>query len=130
MPPDVMETQTTPVPVPHEELEGRFSAYLERANGDYEAAAKMTGRNGRPVWESYVAGLEPDDEKSQFSAKIEIQPDGTPKVTWEPDTPELRATRVYRTLGKKTLMDANWTDITDKDKSEYNFFMVTVDLPK
>ena len=59
-----------------------------------------------------------------------IRMDGnTPVITWEPDTPELRATRVYRTLGKKTLLDANWTDITDKDQSEYHFFRVTVDMP-
>ncbi len=80
------------------------------------------------VWQDYIAGTDPTNEKSVFTSKIEII-DGMPVVTWEPDTPELRATRVYRTLGKKTLLDANWTDITDKDHSEYHFFRVTVDMP-
>ena len=127
-PPAIAETQTTPVPVPYAELEGRFGSYLDKAGGDYEAAAKMTGRNGCAIWESYVAGLEPDDADSKFAAKIEMLPDGTPKVTWEPDTPELRATRTYTTYGKKTLLDSDWTPVTDANKDQYHFFKVEVKM--
>ena len=88
----------------------------------------MIGRNGCAIWESYVAGLVPDDEKSKFIAKIEMLPDGTPKVTWEPDTPELRATRTYTTYGKKTLLDRDWTPVTDANKDQYNFFKVEVKM--
>lgn len=133
------ETQTTPEPVPYSWLKN-YSDVLAAFGGDYEtmANAQSPGKdgsgkvwpNGSPcyIWQDYVAGTDPIKD-DVFTAKIEIV-DGKPVVTWEPDTPELRATRVYRTLGKKTLMDANWNDVTDKDKSEYNFFMVTVDLPK
>ena len=122
-------TTTTLHPIPFADIRTSYSNYWLAAEGDYEVAAHMIGRNGCAIWESYVAGLVPDDENSKFTAKIDILPDGTPNVTWEPDTPELRATRVYKTLGKKTLMDKDWVDVTDKDQSEYHFFTVTVDLP-
>ena len=94
---------------------------------------QLTGKKdayGNPmyVWQDYIAGTDPTDEDSKFTVKIDIV-DGEPVITWEPDTPELRATRVYKTLGKKTLMDKDWVDVTDKDQSEYHFFRVTVDLP-
>ena len=123
-------TQTTPVPVPYAELERRFSAYLEQSGGDYEAAAHMTGRNGCPIWQSYLAGLDPQTESSRFMARIAIV-GGKPAVTWEPNTPELRATRIYRKLGKRDIGDPSeeWTEVKDGDEAGYNFFKVTVELP-
>ena len=131
------ETQSTPKPVPHAWLDslGTLSSF----GGDYEAMASApspgtsgggkTWPDGSPyyVWQDFVAGTSPTND-TVFTATIHMN-GNTPVITWEPDTPELRATRVYRTYGKKTLMDANWTDITDKDMSEYHFFKVTVDLP-
>ena len=74
-----------------------------------------------------MAGLEPDNPKSKFIAKIEMV-DGKPVVTWKPDTPELRATRTYTTYGKKSLLDLDWTPVTDENKAEYNFFKVEVKM--
>lgn len=131
------ETQSTPKPVPHIWLDSL--GILSSFGGDYEAMANApspgasgSGKiwpNGSPcyVWEDFVAGTSPTND-AVFTATIRMDGD-TPVITWEPDTLELRATRVYRIYGKKTLMDANWTDITDKDMSEYHFFKVTVDLP-
>lgn len=127
--PMLTETQTTPVPVPYSELETRFKAYLDAASGDYEAAAHSTGLNGHAIWESYVAGLEPDNPNSKFIAKIEMV-DGKPVVTWEPDSSELRATRIYTTYGKKTLLDRDWMPVTDADMNQYNFFKVEVELKR
>ena len=123
----VPSTRTTPVPVPYEWLDN-YPVALAVHNGDYESFGNATARNDRPVWQCYVAGLDPTNETSNFEARIQMC-DGVPYITWEPDTPELRATRVYRTLGKKTLLDKDWVDVTDKDQSEYHFFKVTVDLP-
>ena len=120
-------TTTTPHPIPFADIRASYSNYWVAAEGDYEAAAKMTGRNGYAIWESYVAGLEPDDESSKFEAKIEIV-DGKPVVTWEPDSETLRATRTYTTYGKKTLLDRDWTPVTDANKDEYNFFKVDVKM--
>ncbi len=131
-PPTITETQTTPVPVPYAELDAKYKTYLDAAEGDYEAAAHAIGRNGCAIWESYVAGLDPDDENSKFTAKIEMLPDGTPKVTWEPDAPELRATRTYTTYGKRTLLDRDWVPLTDAEieanKDVYHFFKVEVKM--
>ena len=134
----VIETELSPAPVPYEWLD----KYLDVAivyDGDYEVAAVMQSPgkdglgkmwpNGSPcyVWQDFVAGTSPTND-TVFTATIRME-GNTPVVTWAPDTPELRATRVYRMLGKKTLLDTNWTDITDKDQSEYHFFRVTVDMP-
>ena len=124
MPLEEMATDT-PVPVPYSELETTFAPYLEQAEGDYEAAARLTGRNGYTIWQSYLAGLAPEDENSRFRARIEIEGD-QPVVTWTPDTPELRATRTYTIYGKKTLLDREWTPVTDANRCEYNFFKVKV----
>ena len=90
-----------------------------------EAAARLTGRNGYTIWRCYLAGLAPEDENSMFRARIEIVGD-QPVVTWTPDTPELRATRTYTIYGKKTLLDRDWTPVTDANRYEYNFFKVKV----
>ena len=129
-PPSATATQTTPVPVPYAELESRFASYLSRANGDYEAAANLNGLNGCTIWQSYLAGLVPDDEESRFLAKIVIV-DGKPVVTWEPDTPELRTTRVYKKFGKKHIGDPNeqWSLVEDGNEGEYRFFKVSVEMP-
>lgn len=131
-------TETTPAPVEHVWLDS-YPAILAAFGGDYEAMANApspgasgSGKiwpNGSPcyMWQDFVAGTSPTND-AVFTATIRMDGD-TPVITWEPDTPELRATRVYRIYGKKTLMDANWTDITDKDMSEYHFFKVAVDLP-
>lgn len=131
-------TETTPAPVEHVWLDS-YPAILAAFGGDYEAMANApspgvsgngkTWPNGSPcyVWQDFVAGTSPTND-TVFTATIHMN-GNTPVITWEPDTSELRATRVYRTYGKKTLMDASWTDITDKDMSEYHFFKVTVDLP-
>ena len=121
-------TQATPVSVPYAEIGTKFASYLEQAGGYYEAAALMVGRNGYAIWECYLAGLNPDDEDSKFRAKIEMV-DGKPVVTWEPDTPELRATRVYRILGANNPGDPDeaWTEVENGEDGGCNFFRVTVE---
>ena len=121
------ETQTTPVPVPYSELETRFKAYLDAASGDYEAAAHSTGLNGYAIWECYVAGLEPDNPKSKFIAKIEMV-DGKPVVTWEPNLNEDGVVRrLYKIHGSETLENGgNWQYPTN---SLHHFFKVTVEMP-
>ena len=131
-------TETTPISVPHAWLNS-YPELFSSSGGDYEAMANAqspgVGSGGKKwpdgspyyVWQDFVAGTSPTND-TVFTATIRME-GNTPVVTWEPDTSELRATRVYRTLGKKTLLDVNWTDITDIDQSEYHFFKVTVDLP-
>ena len=135
---DGESTTTTPVPVAYSWLES-YPEVLETFDGDYEAMANSqspgetgdgkTWPDGTPcyVWQDFVAGTSPVDD-SVFTAKIRME-GTTPVIEWEPDTPELRASRTYRTLGKKTLLDGRWLEITDEDPSAYNFFKVTVEMP-
>ena len=85
--------------------------------------------DGMPSFQECIAGSDPLDCKSVFTAKIAVRENGNPEVSWEPSSPALLATRVYRTFGKVNLADSEWVDVTDKDKTTYRFFKVAVDLP-
>ena len=118
-------TTTTPVPVPYAWLD----AYVARfGGGDYEAAAHATGVNGVALWASYVAGLDPTDAASRFTAKIAVGTDGTPRITWSPDLRETDPPRAYTVYGKPDLGAAAWTPVTDANRATLRFFKVTVEL--
>ena len=119
------ETTTTPVPVPHDWLE----AYVaEFGGGDYETAANAKGKNGVSLWESYVAGLDPTDATSQFTAIITMGADGKPVITWEPDLCDANPPRVYVEYGKTNLGDTDWTPVTDANRAAMRFFKVGVEI--
>ena len=118
-------TATTPVPMPHAWLEKYVEAF---GGGDFEVAGNAKGRNGISLWESYVAGLDPEKEDSRFVAKISIGADGKPVVTWEPDLSNDANPRTYKTLGKENLEDTGWVPVTDANKSKMKFFKVTVEM--
>ena len=80
------------------------------------------------LWESYVAGLDPEDATSKFMAKIEMGADGTVKITWSPDLSTAEVPRTYTTLGKATLLDKDWVPVTDANKSQMHFFKVKVEM--
>lgn len=119
------ETQTTPVPVPYAWLEKYLAKYGE---GDYESAGNAKGANGVSLWESYVAGLDPDDATSKFTARIEMGADGKAVVTWTPDLSKDEKPRKYTTLGKEKLGDDAWSPVTDGNKAKMRFFKVTVEM--
>ena len=124
-PPAGDATTTTPVPVPYAWLD----AYVGRfGGGDYEAAAHAPGANGVALWESYVAGLDPADAASRFTAKIALGADGTPVVTWSPDLRAAEPPRAYTVYGKPTLGAAAWTPVTDANRAAMRFFKVAVEV--
>ena len=98
---------------------------------EHESAALATGANGLAVWESFVAGLDPTDANSKFTAMIDIGSDGKPVITWVPDLSEASGAgrRVYNTLGKAGLGDKDWTKVDDANRAGMRFFKVTVELP-
>jgi hypothetical protein len=68
-----------------------------------------------------VAGLDPRDPKSKFTAFITME-DGNPIITWKP---HLR-NRVYTVVGKENLTDpGDW----GKTNNLTRFFKVKVELP-
>ncbi|MBR3923569.1 MAG: hypothetical protein IKJ45_10670, partial [Kiritimatiellae bacterium] len=95
------------------------------------AAGERLTAKGTPYWAEFIAGTDPDDEKSEFIAKVEMV-EGKPVVTWEPDvndgTGKVGA-RVYKVLGKESLDADLWTEVTDGKEGDYRFFKVTVDMP-
>ena len=65
--------------IPKSWLSGNAAGALAAANGNYWAAARVKAANGRPVWECYVADLDPEDPDSDLVAGIEMS-DGAPRV--------------------------------------------------
>lgn len=129
------KTVSTGAPVPFADIRNSYSTYWRDAGGDYEAAARAVGKNGRPVWESYVIGLDPENPRDRaLTAAIELR-DGEPVVTWTPDLNEngKKNVRVYKTLGRTSLDGSGpWVDldgVSSDEKKRYRFFKVTVDVP-
>ncbi len=128
------ETSTTPTPVPHTWLEVEAPSILANNGGKYEDAANATAANGEnKVWECYVAGISPTNEAAKFEARIEIDDDGKPEVSWLPKLPpEEEAKRIYRILGTKKLeLGAQWSDVTslvNPVAEGYRFFKVSVEI--
>jgi hypothetical protein len=116
---EFMMTQSTTVPVPFSWID-LFYPGLTGTNA-YETVAGGTGANARPIWESYVAGLNPTSPVSQFIANIRIS-NGVELVTWAPD---LRPNRVYTVLGKTNISDQGWGPTNTASR----FYKVSVELP-
>ena len=124
-------TMTTPEQVPYSWL-SKYGFGGEEA--DFETAAKLpSGKrdgsgNALSIWQEYVAGTDPTNETSRFTAKIEMR-DGVPIVTWEPDLNEegTKSERLYKVYGRESLdVDSPWQYPTN---SLHRFFKVTVDMP-
>ncbi|MBQ5531475.1 MAG: C10 family peptidase [Kiritimatiellae bacterium] len=87
------------------------------------------------LWADFVAGTCPTNAGDVFIAKIDMVDFGgvrVPEITWEPDTPELRATRNYAIYGQKKL-GGEWEDVTGKTPAQlaadgFGFFKVVVEL--
>lgn len=134
------ETSTTDVPVPFAWLGGYFpeatnsTDSLEQQIANFESIAnRLTGKrdgNGNPlsVWHDYVVGTNPTNRADVFRASITFDKDtNAPVIEWMPKLSEEEAAkRIYRKYGKRQLSD-EWTPI-DGDTSNYNFFMVTVEM--
>lgn len=108
-------TTNTPVPVPFDWIDERGLA----PRGDYERAAEERSACGRPVWQCYVAGLDPEDPDADFCAGIVVS-NGVPVVTFDPD---LGTERIYVVEGKENLSDP-W----GSTNASTRFFRVKVEL--
>ena len=108
------------VGIPVTWLETRAASALRAAGGDAAAAALATAANGRPVWECYVADLDPEDPADDLVADIEIV-DGKPVVSiLKGASPD----RAYETQGAPT-PDGPWGPVSASSR----FFRVKAALP-
>ena len=110
-----------------------YPRFAEMFGTDFVAALTKptgkTGANGAPllVWQDYVAGTDPTDPTSKFSATIDFV-EGHPVVTWSPKVEDAAFPRIYRIYGKVSLNDADWTELSENSLDSCNFFKVTVEM--
>lgn len=124
------KTLTSKVPVPYSWLE----EYGFGDEIDFESAVNLkTGKRtgfGREltVWEDYVAGTNPTNVNSVFTAIIDLS-GGKPSISWHPNLNEgrIEPARIYKVLGAKSL-DGEWLEV-DGNEEDFNFFTVTVEMP-
>jgi len=92
------------------------------------ALMQKTGKkdaSGNPmrVWQDYLAGTDPTDESSRFTAHIAVS-NGTPVVSWNPNLNTNGDVRTYKVWGAESLEDLNWEFPTN---SLHRFFKVSVE---
>ena len=111
----------TPVPVPFAWVE-QYPVLLSQAGGDYEAAALADADgDGYAAWQEYVAGSNPTNVASAFTAVMAVS-NGVPRVAW---TPDLGTVRVYTVEGRTNLTAGVW----ETTNSGSRFFRVKVGMP-
>ena len=77
------------------------------------------------MWQDYVAGTDPTNAASVFTAGIEMV-GGVPQVTWSPNLNTNGIERSYTIWGKESLTDAAWHSPTN---TADRFFKVSVEMP-
>ena len=117
------------------EWAAQYPDFETRFGSDFSAAltAETGKRDGADnpmlVWQDYVAGTDPTDPTSVFTASITFDAEtGDPVIGWSPELSAAEATkRKYTILGKVRLNDDDWTEV-DGDEADYNFFKVRVEM--
>ena len=113
--PPVSETQTTPVPVPYAWLDAHVPGVAHEAAA-YEAAAKATAANGRPVWACYALGLDPQDATIDFRiASFPMKADGTPdlvNVAFDPPKAQWNVPDAPVTWKGAATLEGPWRTVT------------------
>jgi hypothetical protein len=113
--PPVSETQTTPVPVPYAWLDAHVPGIAHETEA-YEAAAKATAANGRPVWACYALGLDPQDATSDFRiASFPMKADGTPdfaNVVFDPPKAQWNVPDAPVTWKGAATLEGPWGTVT------------------
>jgi len=92
---------------PYEWLDDLFP----NMGGDYDSLDNLIGANGVPIWQSYIAGLDPNDPASVFRITVfTMNGDTVTDLQWAPDHTHAAAPlrREYEVWGKTNLLDATW----------------------
>lgn len=128
-------TAGAPVAIPSAWAE-QYSDFMAKFGSDFTAAlTKPTGKrdgagNAMLVWQDFVAGTDPTDDDDVFKASITFDEDGRPVISWTPEfvDPSEAVKRRYRKYGKVRIQDKDWTEFSDGEESNFNFFKVTVEM--
>ena len=118
--PETIEIGDVSVPVSW--VETAAAEILASQGGNPTNALKATAANGRPVWECYVADLDPTEADDDLKVTIAMKPDGTPELSiLSGESPD----RVYETQGAPEL-GGPWGEVTEESR----FFRMKVRLPE
>lgn len=111
-----------------------YPAFVSKFGSDFtEALSMKTGKrdgagNDMLVWQDYVAGTDPTNEKDVFTASITIV-GGKVTISYTPELDaDRKAMRKYTIWGKKSLLDTVWAEVLAGRESDYNFFKVSVEM--
>ena len=117
-----------------ESWKDNYPSFVSKFGSDFSKALTMkTGKkdgagNDMFVWQDYIAGTDPTDETSVFTASITIA-EGKVTISYSPELDDARkAMRKYTNWGKKSLMDEKWMEVQEGHEAEYNFFKVSVEM--
>lgn len=92
----------------------------------FDALSALAGANGRSLWASWLAGLDPGDpDDAAFTVSISIT-NGAPCISWDPD---LGDSRSYTVWGRDALDSGDtWrpVDPSDPGATGARFFKVSV----
>ena len=113
----------------------QYPGFEETFGSDFGAALTMeTGKRdgaGNPmfVWQDYVAGTDPTDPGSVFTASLTFDAEtGEPVISWSPElSPAEAAKRRYTVSGKVRIIDPDWLPI-EGNAGDFNFFRVAVEM--
>ena len=106
-------------------LSGSSGTAVSGTADEYAMVENMVAPNGFTFGDSYVAGLDPTNETSKFTANVTMS-NGIPHVTWSPNLNTNGEVRTYTVWGKTNLTDQAWHTPTN---SASRFFKVTVEMP-
>ena len=129
----ILETETTPVPVPHAWLD-EYPALLAAHNGDHERFANSTNAaNGRAVWQCYALGLSPDGPDDFRITSFPMKTDGTPDfggISFVPPQSAWRLTNAVPVIqGRSGLSDGEqWRDVPSGGDPSLRFFRVKMEV--
>ena len=90
----------------------------------YPALVKSSSANGRPVWQSYLLGLDPINAESEFRIVSFEMKDGEPIIKWNVDDARLDSFGYEcRIKGKTYLTDLDWME----QMTEHRYFKAFVE---
>ena len=103
-------TAEVPIPVKYEWLSARFPS---ASASDYLRIAGSAGANGRPVWQSYLLGLDPTSAGSDFRITSFALVDGKPVVGSNVDAARIGSMGYEcRVRGAEVPSSGAWSDVT------------------
>ncbi len=112
-----------------EELAKSNPALLADTGNTFGALAGSVGANGRTLWSSWVAGLDPSNPEAKGLTVLIDASDGTPRLSWSPDR---GSARTYTIWGRTALDDTTgWFTVSPEELSttDAHFFKVSVAVP-